>query len=121
MTVAKCRREDSAASSSHALAQDDVPYRRRSARRWRWLMRMTSLVVLSALAAAACVRGAPRVEPVPASSVAQSGGRENARLQGSADANRQSEFDYRRVHSSSGRFITADVLSANGDRSLEEV
>jgi hypothetical protein len=84
-------------------------------------MRMTSLAVLSALAAAACVRGAPRVEPVPASPVAQSGGRENARLQGSADANSQSEFDYRRVHSAAGRFITADVLSANGNRSLEEV
>jgi hypothetical protein len=84
-------------------------------------MRMTSLAVLSALAAAACVRGAPRVEPVPASPVAQSGGRENARLQGSADANSQSEFDYRRVHSAAGRFITADVLSASGDRSLDEV
>jgi hypothetical protein len=84
-------------------------------------MRMTSLVVLSSLAAAACVRGAPHVEPVPALSVAQSGGREHARLQGSADANSQSEFDYRRVHSSAGRFITADVLSANGNRSLEEV
>ena len=84
-------------------------------------MRMTSLAVLSALAAAACVRGAARAEPAPASSVAQSGGRENARLQGSGDANSQSEFDYRRVHSSAGRFITADVLSANGDRSLEEV
>jgi hypothetical protein len=82
---------------------------------------MTSLAVLSALAAAACVRGAPRVEPVPASSVAQSAGRDNARLQGSADANSQSEFDYRRVHASAGRFITADVLSANGDRSLEDV
>jgi hypothetical protein len=84
-------------------------------------MRMTSLAVLSALAAAACVRGAPRVEPVSASSEAQSGGRENTTLQGSADANSQSEFDYRRVHSSAGRFITAGVLSANGDRSLEEV
>ena len=84
-------------------------------------MRMTSLAVLSALAAAACVRGAPRVEPVPASSVAQSDGGENPRLQGSADANSQSEFDYRRVHSSAGRFITADVLSANGNRSLEAV
>jgi hypothetical protein len=84
-------------------------------------MRMTSLAVLSALAAAACLRGAPRVESVPASSIVQSGGRENARRQGSADANSQSEFDYRRVHSSAGRFITADVLSANGDRSLDEV
>jgi hypothetical protein len=84
-------------------------------------MRMTSLAVLSALTAAACVRGAPRVESVPASSVAQSGGGENARLQGAAGANSQSEFDHRRVHSSAGQFITAEVLSANGDRSLEEV
>jgi hypothetical protein len=84
-------------------------------------MRMTSLAVLSALTAVACVRGGARVEPVPASSVTQSGGRENAGLQGLPDANSQSEFDYRRVHSSAGRFITADALRATGDRSLEEV
>jgi hypothetical protein len=64
---------------------------------------MTFLALLFALAGVACVRGAPRVEPVPASSRAQS------------------EFDDRRLHASAGRFITADVLSANGDRSLEAV
>jgi hypothetical protein len=66
-------------------------------------MRTTSLALLSVLAAAACVRGTPRIEPVPASSMVQS------------------EFTYRRVHSSAGRFITADVLSANGDLPLESV
>jgi hypothetical protein len=84
-------------------------------------VRMTSLAVLSALAFAACVRDAARVEAVPASSVAQWDGHENAGLQGSADGNSRSAFDYRRVHSPAGRFITADVLSANGDRPLEEV
>ncbi|MFL5616322.1 MAG: hypothetical protein ACJ796_21830 [Gemmatimonadaceae bacterium] len=86
-------------------------------------MRMTSLAVLSAVGAAACVRGGPRVEPAPAaSSVMQSGDRENgARLQASANANSQSDFEYRRMHSSAGRFITAVVLSANGDRSLDDL
>jgi hypothetical protein len=66
-------------------------------------VRMTSLAVLFALAGAACVRGARHLEPAPASLAAQS------------------EFAYRRAHSSAGRFIAADVLSANGDRPLEEV
>jgi hypothetical protein len=64
---------------------------------------MTSLAVLCALAAAACVRGARHIEPPPAASAAES------------------EFAYRRAHSPAGRFITADVLHANGDRSLESV
>lgn len=84
-------------------------------------MRLTSLAVLSALGAMACVRGGPHVEPLPAASSVSQTGRDNAARQGSVDANSQSEFDYRRVHSPGGRFITADVLNANGDRSLDDL
>jgi len=70
-----------------------------------------------ALGASACTMGRARTAPTPVTSTLEY----DSDAATFASANGQSEFEYRLHHSAAGRFITADVLEANGDLPLIDV
>lgn len=77
------------------------------------------LIALCAITVSACAGGRLHTKPSASPSPEQTGGDEgalSAPVSTSASGRfNQSEFDYRRLHSAAGQFITADELAANGD------
>ena len=82
------------------------------------MRRVLTLATIFALGTSACTLGRSQsAAPAPVSSVVFY----DSDAARSASSSGQSEFEDRRQHSAAGRFITADVLAANGDLPLIDV